>query len=79
MCCTQEPLPRVVKETIGLVVHLHGDMGTPIEIGMHLPLKTDGKGATGLTPMHDFKGNGLAALDQVMGVAQGDNRFRHVQ
>jgi len=68
-----QPLACAVKELVGLVIHLHGDMGTLVEIGIDLPLKSDRKTTRSATAVDNIEGNRRATVCQIAGVAQGQN------
>jgi hypothetical protein len=44
----QQPAAGIVEKTVGLVVHLHGDMGAAVQVGMGPALVADRKGPAGL-------------------------------
>ena len=72
MGSTQEPAPGIVKELVGLVVHLHRHMGTAVEVSVWQALVADCKGPAGLARVHDIKRHGTAAIDEVGAVAQSE-------
>ena len=69
--CTQEPAPGVVEELVGLVVHLHRDMGAAVHIGVGLALEADRKRAAGLAAKEHIKRHSAPAFDQVTAITQG--------
>ena len=64
--------PCAVKKAVGLVVHFHRNMGTLVQIGVNTALEPDGKPARGAPAVPNVKGNGVPAVDQVAGIAQGN-------
>src|SRR5450830_1761658 len=75
---TEQPPPRIVKETIGPVVHLHGHMGAAIQVSMGTTLIAYGKGAAGLPGIDHIEGHSVPTLDQIVAVTQRNHRFHHL-
>ena len=71
----QQPLARVVKETVGLIVHLHGYMGAPVEIGMRRSPVADCEGAACLPAINHIKGHCHVAFDKFGTATQDDGLF----
>ena len=69
-----QPAPSLIKETVGLVIHLHRHVGTTVEVRVHLSVKTNRKGSAGGAGVHHIKRNSQAAVDQVARWAQGNQR-----
>ena len=74
----QEPVPGNVPKAVGLVVHFHGHVGTPVEVGIDLALVADRKPSASLPGVIHIKGHGQATVLQVIASAQGHG-FSHVE
>ena len=61
----QQPAAIGVKKTVRLVIHLHGDMGAAVQVGVHLALVANGKGPAGLTGKHHVKRHRQATIRQI--------------
>lgn len=70
---THQPMTRIVKKAVGLVVHLHRHMGATIQVGVHLALVPNGKGTASLATIDHVKRNCFAAIEQIGRVAQGND------
>jgi hypothetical protein len=40
-----QPLPRVIKKPVRLVVHFHRDVDAAVQVSMNMPVVTNGKTA----------------------------------
>jgi len=62
---THQPLAGRVEKTVGLVVHLHWDMGTAVEVGVGTILKPNGKPTARLAAVNHIKRHRFATIFQV--------------
>ena len=69
---TNQIMPGEIKKAIGLVIHLHGHVGAPIQIRVHDASVAHGKCHTGLATVPHIKGNGVRTVDKLARVAQGN-------
>ena len=72
-----QPLPGTVKKAIQLEIHFHCNMGAPIQVGMHLTLKSNGKGMTTLPLIDHVKRNSFATVFQIRRLAKWNAGFSH--
>lgn len=69
---THQPTATAVEKAVGLIVHLHGNVGTLVQVAIDLAFKPDGKPSGCAPAVHHVKGNGISAVQQIGRVAQGD-------
>jgi hypothetical protein len=61
----QQPLAGIVKKAVGLVVQLHGNVRTTVQVRVNPTLVTDCKRTAGLPAKFHIKGYGVATVTQI--------------